>query len=299
MRTIFFVIIIFVIASCGRNREVYDATGIFEATEIIVSAEASGKLMEFNVSEGQRIPAGEQLGYIDTVQLHLRKKQLLASVDAVVSRSYDVAKQIAAIREEIATMQRERERTEKLIAANAATGKQLDDINSRIAVLEKQLAAQRSTLESGNTSIARESAALEIQVAQIDDQLSKSRITSPIDGTVLVKYAEKGELTATGKPLFKVADTNNMILRAYISAQQLTQLKTGQGVAVFSDYGNADTRRYEGVVTWISDKSEFTPKTIQTPDERVNLVYAIKIAVKNDGLLKIGMYGDVQLKVEN
>ena len=299
MRTIFFVIIVLVITSCGRSKEIYDATGIFEATEIIVSSEASGKLMEFNVSEGQRVSVSQQLGYIDTIQLYLRKKQLLASVDAVVSRSYDVAKQIAAIKEEIATMQRERERTERLIEANAATGKQLDDINSRIAVLEKQLAAQRSTLESGNTSIARESSALEIQVAQIDDQLLKSKITSPIDGTVLVKYAEKGELTAVGKPLFKVADTNEMILRAYITAQQLTQLKIGQSVAVYSDYGDADTRRYDGIVTWISDKSEFTPKTIQTPDERVNLVYAIKIAVKNDGLLKIGMYGDIQLKMEN
>jgi len=286
--------IIFLAVSCKNGNKNFDASGIFEATEVIVSSEANGKLLQFNVVEGQRVTAGEKLGYIDTTQLHLSKLQLLQSAKSVDSRQLNIAKQIAAIQEQIASQQREKERTERLIAANAANTKQLDDINTNIAILQRQLAAQQESLESNNRSISEQSSSVEIQVAQIEDQIAKSNIVSPITGTVLVKYAEQGEFTSMGKPLFKVADVENMLLRAYITSGQLTQLKIGQKVKVFADYENKGKREYEGIITWISDKSEFTPKTIQTRDERANLVYAIKIAVRNDGLIKIGMYGDVK-----
>lgn len=280
-------------ASCRNGKYNYDASGTFEATEVIVSGEAAGKLMVFNVSEGKEIKAMEELGYIDTVQLHLSKMQLFSNMGSVNSRRQDISKQIAATQQQIATQKQEQQRTERLIKANAATSKQLDDITAQIAVLEKQLAAQLSTLERNNMGISSESSALDIQVAQIEDQLMKSHIVSPIDGTVLVKYAEQGEFTSVGKPLFKVADLKNMILRVYITSGQLTELKVGQKVKIYADYKDKESRPYDGEVTWISDKSEFTPKTIQTRDERANLVYAIKIAVPNDGLLKIGMYADV------
>ena len=296
MKKIIIVLTSIILTSCTGQKDNNDASGTFEAVEIIVSAEASGKIMEFNVEEGKRLNAGQQLGFIDTIQLYLKKMQLLSSIKAVNNRQQDVSKQIAAIIEQIETQKREKERTERLISANAANKKQLDDINSQIAILEKQLSAQSSTLERGNKSITEESSALEIQVAQIDDQLNKSKITAPISGTVLVKYAEPHEITAIGKPLFKIADTGNMILRAYIVSGQISQVKTGQTVKVLSDYGDSGVREYAGTITWVSEKAEFTPKTIQTKDERANLVYAVKIAVKNDGFLKIGMYGDIKFE---
>jgi HlyD family secretion protein len=190
-------------------------------------------------------------------------------------------------------------RFEKLLQSNAANQKQVDDIKAHIALLEMQLAAQTESLENGNKSISGESSALEIQVAQVEDQLKKSIITSPISGTVLSKYAEQGEFAVQGKALFKVADISNMYLRAYITSDQITQVKIGESVKVFADFGKKEMREYSGTVTWISDKAEFTPKTIQTRNERANLVYAVKIAVKNDGYLKKGMYGQVRLRVEN
>ena len=283
-----------VLTSCGNGNGDYDASGTFEATEVIVSAEGNGKLLQFNVEEGMRLKAGKEVGYIDTLQLYLKKLQLLASGKAVAHKSMDINKQIAATREQISKAEYEKKRTENLLKENAATQKQIDDIDSQIAVLQKQLEAQISTLQRGNASVTEESSAYEIQVAQLEDQLNKCRISSPINGTVLAKYAETGELAISGKPLFKVADIQNMFLRAYITADQLSQLKLGDKVKVFSDLGDDDRREYEGVITWISDKSEFTPKTIQTRDERANLVYAIKIAVKNDGYLKIGMYGEIK-----
>ncbi len=288
--------LILMAVSCQNGKYKYDASGVFEATEVIVSAEAAGKLMVFDLNEGQEIRMNEEIGYIDTIQLHLSKMQLLSNMGTVNSRRQDISKQIAATQQQIATQKREQERTQRLIEANAATNKQLDDIVAQIAVLEKQLAAQLSTLERGNMGVSSESSALDIQVAQIEDQLMKSHIVSPIDGTVLVKYAEQGEFTSVGKPLFKVADLKNMILRAYVTSGQLTQLKIGQKVTVYADYEEKESRSYQGEVIWISGKSEFTPKTIQTRDERVNLVYAIKIAVANDDLLKIGMYADVKFE---
>ena len=283
---------LFGLSSCGNKKGDYDASGTFEATEVIVSSEANGKIMQFNIEEGQLLKAGEEVGCIDTLQLYLKKMQLLASGKAIASKSTDINKQIAATKEQIGKAEYERKRTENLLKENAATQKQIDDINSQIAVLKKQLEAQISTLQRGNASITEESSAYEIQVAQLDDQLRKCHITSPICGTVLAKYAEAGELATQGKPLFKVADVQHLFLRAYITADQLSQLKLGDKVKVFSDLGKDDRREYEGTITWISDKSEFTPKTIQTRDERANLVYATKIAVKNDGYIKIGMYGE-------
>ena len=282
------------LSSCGNKRGDYDASGTFEATEVIVSSEANGKIMQFNIEEGQLLKAGEEVGCIDTLQLYLKNMQLLASGKAIASKSTDINKQIAATKEQIGKAEYERKRTENLLKENAATQKQIDDIDSQIAVLKKQLEAQISTLQRGNASITEESSAYEIQVAQLDDQLRKCHITSPICGTVLAKYAEAGELATQGKPLFKVADVQHLFLRAYITADQLSQLKLGDKVKVFSDLGKDDRREYEGTITWISDKSEFTPKTIQTRDERANLVYATKIAVKNDGYIKIGMYGEMK-----
>ena len=279
------------LSSCGNKKGDYDASGTFEATEVIVSSEANGKIMQFNIEEGQLLKADEEVGCIDTLQLYLKKMQLLASGKAIASKSTDINKQIAATKEQIGKAEYERKRTENLLKENAATQKQIDDIDSQIAVLKKQLEAQISTLQRGNASITEESSAYEIQVAQLDDQLRKCHITSPICGTVLAKYAEAGELAAPGTPLFKVADMEQIYLRAYITSEQLSEVKLGQKVTVYADYGKEVRKEYPGVVTWISDSSEFTPKTILTKDERANLVYAVKVAVKNDGMLKIGMYG--------
>ncbi|MEN6618384.1 MAG: HlyD family efflux transporter periplasmic adaptor subunit [Rikenellaceae bacterium] len=281
--------------SCGSKNGESDFSGNFEATEVIVSSEANGKILEFNVEEGSVLEADQYLGYIDSIQLKLQKQRLLASNGAVISRRADVAKQIAVTNQQIANFQVEKQRAQNLINANAGNKKMLDDINAQIATLEKQLTAQTSNLEKGNYSVEKESSAIEIQIAQLEDQLKKCKISSPIKGTVLAKYAERGEITSMGKPLFKIADIEKIILRAYITSGQLTQLKIGQKVKVYADFGENEQKEYQGIVTWVSDKAEFTPKTIQTKDERANLVYAVKILVKNDGFLKIGMYGEVKL----
>lgn len=289
------VLLVIFMAACGKKQGDFDASGTFEATEVLVSSEAAGKILYFRVEEGMLLQAGQVVGQVDSVQLYLKRMQLLASVKATESRRSDIAKQIAATGQQITTARREKERYENLVELKAANVKQLDDINAQIALLEKQLVAQKSTLENGNRSVTEESSALEIQVAQLEDQLRKCRISSPISGTVLTKYAELGELAAVGKPLFKIADVENMFLRAYVVSTQLSKLKLGQQVTVMADYGTDDKREYKGRVSWISDKAEFTPKTIQTQDERANLVYAVKIAVKNDGYMKIGMYGEMRI----
>lgn len=280
--------------ACSNNKTDYDASGIFESTEVIVSSQVSGQLMEFTVTEGQQLQADSYLGYVDTTQLYLKKQQLMASRTAVSSRSTSVPRQIASLKEQIATQKRELARFGNLVKLNAANQKQVDDIQSQLSVLEKQLAAQTELLVNNNQGITGESTALESQIAQIEDQLLKSRITSPIQGTVLTKYAEQGEFTAPGKALFKVSDMQQMYLRAYITSDQLTQLKQGQPVIVYADFGEDQMRTYPGTISWIADKAEFTPKTIQTRNERANLVYAVKIAVTNDGYLKNGMYGEVK-----
>ena len=281
-------------SACGNGVPKYDATGTFETTEVLVSAEASGRLLYFDIEEVMLLKAGEEVGVVDTVQLYLKKLQLEASIKSVEEQRPDILKQVAATKEQISAAGRERNRMANLLKVGAANQKQLDDAEDQLEVLRKQLVAQNSTLSNSHQSLTWQSSSVGIQVAQVEDQLKKCHITSPITGTVLAKYAEAGELTAMGTPLFKVADTEQMYLRAYITSEQLSQVKLGQKVTVFSDYGTDEHKQYPGVVTWISDTSEFTPKTILTKNERANLVYAVKIAVHNDGLLKIGMYGGVE-----
>jgi HlyD family secretion protein len=292
MKRIISIITLILAISCSGNEQP-DATGTFEAVEVVVSAESNGRIIEFTVSEGDELKAGQILGYTDTVQLYLQKQRLLASDKAVLSRMQDVPRQIAAIKQQLATLQTEKARYEKLIALNAGNTKQLDDINAQIAFYNKQLDAQASTLQNSNSSMKSESNGVKIQIQQVEDQLNKCYLRSPIDGTLLTKYAECGEFAYQGKPLFKVADTRNLILRAYLNGSQLARVKIGQTVKITADAGKGV---YEGKITSISDKAEFTPKTIQTKEERENLVYAVKVSVPNDGYLKIGMYGDLFFK---
>jgi hypothetical protein len=273
----------------------YDASGVFEATEVMVSAKSAGELLQFDILEGQNLKAYETVGYIDTIQLYLQKEQLEANLLSVESRHYDVSTQIASIRQQISTQKKEQKRFEDLVRNNAANQKQLDDINEQIKLLEKQLSAKEETLTKGNESVYGDIKSLTAQIELIKDQIKKSIICSPINGTVLTKYMEKGELAVQGKALFKVADMENIYLRAYITADQLTTLKIGQKVKVYADQGKSDRKEYNGTVTWISDKAEFTPKTIQTRDERANLVYAVKVMVRNDGYIKRGMYGELKI----
>lgn len=286
--------IILLLISCGKGDNELNTSGVFEAKEVLVSAESTGKILSLQVEEGDNISFGQKCGLIDTTQLYLKHQQLLYSIQAVGGRSIDINKQIAALEENIKKLKIEKQRIEKLLEKNAANTKQLDDINSNITVAEKQLSAQKSSFEKGNKSISSEEASLRTQVLQLNDQLDKSKIKSPIDGTVITKYTEEGEFANIGKPLFKVADIDNMILRIYLNSSQITKIKLGQEVNVFADFGD-ERREYKGKITWISSKAEFTPKAIQVKDDRDNLVYAVKIMVKNDGYLKIGMYADIKL----
>ncbi len=279
-------------SSCS-SKDVYDASGTFEATEVIVSSEASGKLLAFNIDEGKTLFANQQVGYVDSLQLYYKKMQLQANLKAIQSSRSDIQKQIAATEQQIATAEVDKNRYENLLKANASTQKQVDDQNSLLQVLRKQLAAQLSNLEHANSSIDENATAMIYQIDQLNDQLHKCKIINPINGTVLTKYAEPYEITSFGKPLYMIANIDTITLRAYITSDQLTKVKLRQSVKVYADWGKG-MKEYTGVVTWISNKAEFTPKTIQTRDERANLVYAVKIDVKNDGYLKIGMYGEVQ-----
>lgn len=281
-------------ASCADKQQTYDASGTFEAVETIISAEANGVIRALNVEEGQLLNAGQTVGYIDSTQLYLKKRQLEAQIDAVLSKKPNIATQLAALREQLSQAIREQRRIASMVEADAATPKQLDDANAQVAIIKKQIAAQQSNLGISSSSITQEASPLEIQIAQLEDQLTKSRIVNPMEGTVLVKYAEVNETTAVGKPVYKIADLSTIILRAYITGPQFTQIRLNQQATILVDDADGAYREYPGTIAWISDKAEFTPKTIQTKDERENLVYAIKIKVKNDGLLKIGMYGEVR-----
>jgi HlyD family secretion protein len=279
---------------CGSSGRRADATGTFESTEIIVSAEEAGPLVRFVVEEGQSLSAGQSLGSIDSTQLVLKKGQLEASRSSVSSRRSDVDLQISALEEQIETQKNEKRRVERLLSASAANQKQLDDVNAQISILERQLEAQKTSLNNANRGVQGEGSSLDFQIAQLDDQIARCEIRSPVAGTVLAKYAEAGEYALPGQALFKVADLSTVYLRAYIGSDLLTTLKIGQAAKVKADFGKKETRSYDGRVVSIADQAEFTPKTAQTRDERDNLVYAVKIAVKNDGYLKIGMYGSVE-----
>lgn len=281
------------LSACGANRSGYDAEGYFESVEVTVSAESTGKILSLDIEEGRHVEAGQVLGCVDTVQLYLTRMQLEKNAEAVLNNRPDIDKQIRAAEEQLKTMKREKERISRLLADGAATQKQMDDINARIAVAEVQLDAQKTALYNSVSSLDAQSSGIGMQIAQIEDRLAKCRIVSPVSGTVLTKYAEAGEFASAGKPLFKVADLDRVFLRAYVTSAQLSEIRLGQEVKVYSDYGKGYVKEYPGTVTWISDKSEFTPKNIQTEDERKNLVYAVKVAVDNDGLVKLGMYGGI------
>lgn len=282
------------LVSCGKDENQFDATGTFEAVETIVSAESNGMIKQFQIEEGQQLQAGQAIGYIDTIQLSLQKKQIQAQISAVLSRKPNIATEIAASREELKHATQEQNRIASLVKADAATRKQLDDATSQIEVIRKRIAAQQSSLGTATSSLTGEANALTAQLAQINDQLAKAEIINEVSGSVLTKYAEMNEITAIGKPLYKIANLATVTLRAYVTGDQFAKVKIGQKVKVYVDSGSGNYKTYEGLVEWISDKAEFTPKTIQTKDERANLVYAIKVKVKNDGLLKIGMYGEIK-----
>lgn len=294
MRRIVYIAAAMLAVSCGTKAE-FDAQGTFEATEVVISSEATGRILNFDVVEGTKVDANKLVGVIDSVQLHLQRKQLVAQQSALLGSRPDVKKQVAALREQIAKQTSELRRVENMLRDGAATQKQKDDIEAQIKVLERQLDATLSTLDKNTTTINNNSAALEAQVAALDDRISKCRIVSPVSGTVLVKYTETGELATIGKPLMKVADLDNIYLRAYFTSDQLAKVNLGDEVKVIADFGGDERYDYVGRIAWISSESEFTPKTIQTKDSRANLVYAVKIAVENDGRLKIGLAGEVVL----
>ena len=284
---------VLMLAACGNKDKEYDATGTFEVTETTVFAEQSGALLTFCVSEGDNVAKGQEVGLVDTTQIWLKIQQMGATKEVYQSQKPDMEKQIAATRQQLAKAQTEQQRYKELVADGAAPGKMLDDATSQVLVLKRQLDAQVSSLNSQLSTLNSQMATTDVQVTQLYDGLRKCHILSPISGTVLEKYVEQGEFVATGKPLLKVADIENMFIRAYVTSTQLQDIKVGQKAKVFADYGDGNKKEYEGTVSWISSRSEFTPKTIVTDDERADLVYAVKVAIKNDGYAKIGMYGEV------
>lgn len=294
MKKIMYVALALLAVSCGKETA-FDAQGTFEATEVVVSSEASGRIIRLDAEEGTQINANTVVGEIDSLQLDLQRKQLIAQRTALLGSRPDVQKQVATIKEQIAKQKVELTRFANMLRDGATTQKQYDDMEAHLRVLESQLDATLSSLTKNTITITNNAAALEAQILALEDRIAKCRVVSPVSGTVLVKYAEVGELATMGKPLFKVADLNKIYLRAYFTSEQLSNVKLGDTVKVIADFGAEERYEYEGTITWIASESEFTPKTIQTKDSRANLVYAVKIAVKNDGRLKIGLAGEVIL----
>jgi HlyD family secretion protein len=302
--------IILITIACNSKKDEFDASGSFEVDEVIVSSELAGQLLTFNVKEGDSLRQGQVVGSIDADNINLQKEQVEASIQSLSEKTATVTPQVKLLQDQyvvqqsqLNNLQREKERTERLVKADAATGKQLDDINAQIDVIRKQMNVtqqqinvQKTNVAAQNRGILSESKPLQKRAAQLQQQMSKSKIVNPINGIVITKYAEQGEVTSPGKALYKIADMSEMTLRAYVTGAQLSQIKLNQPVTVLIDNGAKDYRTYNGAIKWISNKAEFTPKTIQTKEERANLVYAVKIKVKNDGYLKIGMFGEVQLK---
>ena len=292
--TLTIVCIAILLAACNSNKKEYDATGTFEATETTVSAEQSGILLNFALEEGDDVEAGQEIGLIDTTQIWLKIRQATATKAVYQSQKPDLQKQIAVTRQQLAKAKTEQQRYRELVNDGAAPAKMLDDATSQVQVLQRQLDAQVSTLNTQLSTLNSQMSATDVQTSQLRDQLQKCHIKSPAAGTVLEKYVERGEFVSPGKPLFKMGEVKQMFLRAYVTSAQLQNIKIGQAVKVFADYGNGQKKEYDGTINWISSRSEFTPKTIVTDDERADLVYAVKIAVKNDGYIKIGMYGEVK-----
>ncbi|MBQ5899638.1 MAG: HlyD family efflux transporter periplasmic adaptor subunit [Alistipes sp.] len=294
MKRVIYILATIVAVSCSNESD-YDAQGTFEATEVVISAEGTGRILNFDIVEGEAIEANSKVGDIDSLQLHLQREQLKAQQVALLSSRPDKEKQVASLRSQIAKQRAELQRVENMLRDGAATTKQRDDIEAQIDILEGQLSATLSTIDNNTSTINENAAALEAQIAALDDRIAKCRISSAVDGTVLVKYAEEGEFTTVGKPLMKVANLKDIYLRAYFTSDQLAKVNLGDEVTVTADFGGDERYDYKGRVAWISAESEFTPKSIQTKDTRANLVYAVKIAVKNDGRLKIGLAGEVKL----
>lgn len=291
--TIFICAMALLFSSCSSENHRFDATGSFEADETIISAEANGRIRALSVEEGQILAIDQYLGYIDTTQLFLTKKQLKAQIAAVRSRKPDIPTQLSALNEQLKASEKERIRIQNLLKSDAATTKQLDDIVAQIDLINGNIKVLKNTLSNSANSVEMEIGPLEAQIQQIEDQISKSLVVNPTRGTVLAVYPETHEQIANGQPLYRIADLEELTLKAYISGDQFAQVKLNQEVRVFTDDGSGGFKESKGVVYWISEKAEFTPKTVQTKNERANKVYAIKIKVKNDGTYKIGMYGEV------
>ncbi len=304
--TLLFILFLFI--SCKRNSQAFDASGSFEANEVIVSSLATGRILSLQVEEGALLKKDSLVGLVDATGLDLQKEEVEASISALQLQTQSAGPQVQLLQDQLSVqqsqldnMEKERKRVENLVKLDAATGKQLDDISSQIEVIKKQMTVtkqqiqvQRDNIDTRNRAILSQSQPMKKRISQIEDQLSKTAIRNPVNGTVLTKYAEEGEIVSMGKAIYKIADVSELYLRAYISGNQLAAVKLGQTVKIRTDDGKDKYREFSGVITWISDKAEFTPKTIQTKDERASLVYAIKIKVKNDGSLKIGMYGEVK-----
>lgn len=292
MRRLLFTLPLILLTACNADKSDYDASGVFEATEVVLSAQTQGELTQMNYEEGDTVSKGSTLAVVDTMQLSLQRRQLVAGLTSLGAKHYNVARQVADLKQQLATQRKERERFARLVSEKAGNRKQVDDIDAQILLLERQIAARTETLDNTNRSLTSEAQGVEAQIAQLDDQLRRAHVVSPIGGTILSKYAEAGELATSGTQLYKLADLNRVYLRAYVTAPQLTKIKIGQKVRIYADQGAQGRKAYEGRVSWIAQEAEFTPKTIQTRDERANLVYAVKIAVHNDGLIKLGMYGE-------
>ena len=312
MKKIFFLSSMFaavLITGCNSNGNEFDASGTFEADETIVSSELPGKILSFNVEEGMHLMKDSIVGALDATSIGLQQEQVEASIGALSQKTSSAAEQVKLLQDQLSVQQtrldnllHERTRIENLLKADAATGKQLDDINYQInaakkemSVTQQQINVQKNNVATQNRSILSEADPLRKRIAQLQDQAQRANIVNPVNGTVIAKYAEAGEVTSAGKALYKIADLSELNLRAYVTGVQLPTIKLGQQVKALIDQGEKSYKEYQGTITWISDKAEFTPKTIQTKEERANLVYAIKVKVKNDGYLKIGMYGEVKL----
>ncbi len=277
--------------SCNKNNDKADGYGNFEATEVTISAEANGKIEYLKLEEGNILEPKTQVGLIDTTQLYFNKQQLLASKSTVYSKSANVLSQIKVLQEQLKTAQIEKKRIQNMFVENAATKRQVDEIDGKVSVILEQI----KSVETQNAPIVNEVKSIEVQIEKINDQIQKSKIINPIKGTVLAKYAEPNEVTAFGKPLYKIADISEMTLRVYVSETQLSSIKVGQNVTVKID-AEKEMKSFQGTISWIASSAEFTPKVVQTKEERVNLVYAVKVKVKNDGSLKIGMPAEMWIK---
>lgn len=291
-RLLIFLGIMIFLAGCKNNENQSDAYGNFEATEILISAEGTGKLLKFEVEEGKTIDSGVVIGFLDTIQLYLKQKQVIAQQKAVSSKVANILSQIEVYKQQKATLLIEKERTEKLLKESAATQQMLDNINGQINVIDKQINA----VEAQNAGVLSEVEAYRLQTEQIADQLKRCYIVNPVSGTILKKYFEQNELVTAGKSLYKIADLTKMKLRVYVSGSQLPAIKTGDEADVIFDKNETENQTVKGRISRIASQAEFTPKIIQTKEERVNLVYAVDILVNNTGAIKIGMPGEVKFK---